>query len=979
MAEGQQAVPELVGRAREVAALERALREVSAGATWTVEVVGEPGIGKSRILLELCQRADRHRFLVLEGRAAEFEHDIPFGVIVDALNDYLGSLEPAVLRSLDGDTVHELAAVFPSLSAQRDDLAGARAATSRYRAHYAVRALLERLAKRGPLMLALDDLHWADEASIEVIAHLLRRFNGPLLLGLAFRQIPSGLRPATEANARSGSASRLVPAPLTADEAAALLGPELDASTRDRVFLESGGNPFYLEQLARADPADRLPVSRLTRVGEDGWSPPPALASAVSDELGRVAEHEQRLLSAAAVAGESFDPWLLSAIADLDEQTVLAALDSLMAVDLLRTSSLPRNFRFRHPIVRRVVYETTPAGWRILAHGRAAAALADARASDSEIAHHLALSARPGDEHAAAQLSTAARAVAARAPMTAGRWLLAAAALLPHSETESRVRLLDEAAASLTSAGAFADALAALDEALSLTSEDDHELKALLATDRSEARRRGGRPFESQEQLEQALRSLPPDSELFVDVSLELAMDRYWHGDFARIQALVGPLLEPGQSRATRPDGGLDRLDECLACSLLSLVASYEERPREADDLLDEALTCFAALGDDRLAERIYLGHYIGEAALCRERVEHALRDVRRCLEVSRRTGQEATSSSWLGVEMHALLLNGQVRDAARVTAESDDPTMRDDDDWRMTWLLGPKALAAAQAGDHERSLSAASEMVARSTRSHNATILPLLSRVQLGGALLASGDPQGALRELEPLEHDAFTWVLDLNGAYGWTTLIRANIAVGAPADAQRCAGLAETRAGHVGLPGRGAAIRCASSALALESGDAASAADTASDALALAGDTENPVLVARARAALGAALVQLGDRARAVRELEAAESALLDCGALREADAAARELRRLGKRVTRPGRGGHPQSLPALTRREREVAGEVAAGKSNREVAQTLFLSEKTIESHLARIFGKLDIHSRAALAAIVARQEPSNEAPR
>src|SRR5262249_42877860 len=159
----------------EIGEIERALGRLSGGGHETIEVLGEPGIGKSRILQELCQRAERRRFLVLEGRAAEFERDIPFGVIVDALNDYVGSLEPAVMRSLDGETVHELGSIFPSLSTQSEEATDARTAASRYRVHYAIRALLERLAKRQPLVLALDDLHWADQASVEVIAHLLRR------------------------------------------------------------------------------------------------------------------------------------------------------------------------------------------------------------------------------------------------------------------------------------------------------------------------------------------------------------------------------------------------------------------------------------------------------------------------------------------------------------------------------------------------------------------------------------------------------------------------------------------------------------------------------------------------------------------------------------------------------------------------------------------------------------------------------------
>src|SRR6478672_6493185 len=139
--------------------------------------------------------------------------------------------------------------------------------------------------------------------------------------------------------------------------------------------------------------------------------------------------------------------------------------------------------------------------------------------------------------------------------------------------------------------------------------------------------------------------------------------------------------------------------------------------------------------------------------------------------------------------------------------------------------------------------------MVARSTRSHRATILPELGRVQLGGALLASGDQHGALRELTALEDEASEWLLDLNTGYGWTAAIRAKLAAGELEEGERCVARAEGRAGRVGLPQRAAAVGCAHSALLLERGDARSAAEAASDATEIASRTGNPLLTARAQ----------------------------------------------------------------------------------------------------------------------------------
>src|SRR5204863_8975837 len=133
----------------------------------------------------------------------------------------------------------------------------------------------------------------------------------------------------------------------------------------------------------------------------------------------------RRVLEGAAVAGESFEPELVSAIAEHDMASVLAAFDDLLELDLIRPTDAPRRFRFRHPIVRRAVYDGTPRGWKIGAHGRAAAALDAAHAPASARAHHVEGSARVGDERAIALLVQAGRDAAPRAPETAGRWLLA--------------------------------------------------------------------------------------------------------------------------------------------------------------------------------------------------------------------------------------------------------------------------------------------------------------------------------------------------------------------------------------------------------------------------------------------------------------------------------------------------------------------------------------------------------------------------
>ena len=485
----------LVGRAPEVAELERALDRLAAGEPWVVQLVGEPGIGKSRLLAELGRRAAQRGCLVLDGRAAEFERDAPFGLIVDALNDYLGALQPALLRSLDHEAVRELASVFPALSGLEDELPASGVAAERYRAHYAIRALLERLAARQPVVLALDDVHWADGASIEVIAHLSRRFRGPLLGAFAFRQPPGRLAAALDTAARGGFGSRLEPAPLTSEEAQALIGPDFDAASRAALYRESGGNPFYLEQLARASGPHGHRTERAAEHPGYAGRLPSGVAAAIRDELASLSGDARLVLDAAAVAGESFEPELVAAIADRPQP--LEALDELLEADLIRPTEAPRRFRFRHPIVRRAVYDAMGRGWQLGAHARAASALAAARAPASTCAHHVERSAVAGDEEAIALLVDAARAAAPRAPLTTGRWLRAALALLPaDADADRRLGLLSEAAAAFAAAGVYDESLASWEEALALVPRDRARERAELAVKIADVKQHSTRRFE---------------------------------------------------------------------------------------------------------------------------------------------------------------------------------------------------------------------------------------------------------------------------------------------------------------------------------------------------------------------------------------------------------------------------------------------------------------------------------------------------
>ena len=517
---------QLVGRAETCGVFDDALSELDAGRSAALALVGEPGIGKTRLLVDLAARADARGHLVLYGSASELERDLPFWVFVDALDEYVAGLEPRRLEALDDDVRSDLALVLPALSRSR----AARAAPlqhERHRSHRAVRELLERLAASGPLVLVLDDVHWADAGSVELLGALLRRPPAAaVLLALAVRprQAPERVTAALERAHRAGALLRVEVGALTRGEARDLLGEAVDAAAATALYEQSGGNPFYLEQLARSLALER-------RAGVPGLSPvdldvPPAVAAALAEELGLLSDGARGVLAGAAVAGDPFEPELAAAAAATSEASALQALDELLKLDLVRETEVPRRFRFRHPLIRRAVYQSTPGGWRLGAHERSAETLTARGASAVERAHHVERSARQGDAAAVATLREAADVVAQRAPASAATWLRHALRLLPDAApADARVELLLSRARALVATGQFADGHAALLESIALVPADAVALRVRLTTACAGVEHLLGRHEQAHARLASAMDGLrDPASREAAALMIELAM-----------------------------------------------------------------------------------------------------------------------------------------------------------------------------------------------------------------------------------------------------------------------------------------------------------------------------------------------------------------------------------------------------------------------------------------------------------------------
>ena len=397
----------LVGRDQELIRLTQLLDGAREGTPAFAELTGEAGIGKTSLLDALARHADAEGFLVLSGRCSEFEQELPFALVIDAFDGYLASMNPQDFERIASEELAELAGLFPSLRSLAPESADPTTPGERFRAHRAMVALIERLAARQPLLLLLDDLHWADGASIEQAAYVLRRPpEAAVMLVGSYRagQADPGLVGAIEAAAQAGAVQQIRLGPLDRTEARTLVGGD-----SDHVYEQSGGNPFYMLQLARSEAEGNRRIT-------DARGVPTAVTASIASELESLGSSARALADAGAVAGDPFDLDLAATTADLEERTALEAIDQLIARDLIRPTSIPRRFQFRHPLVRTAVYERCPAGARLAAHERASEVLAARGAPAAERAHHAEHAARHGDTGAIEVLREAGNEAVGRAP-----------------------------------------------------------------------------------------------------------------------------------------------------------------------------------------------------------------------------------------------------------------------------------------------------------------------------------------------------------------------------------------------------------------------------------------------------------------------------------------------------------------------------------------------------------------------------------
>jgi DNA-binding NarL/FixJ family response regulator len=936
------------------------LTAAEAGRPGAVEVVGPAGIGKSRLLAELEARADARGHVVLTGAGAEYEQDLPFWVFVDALDEYVAGLDPRRLERLDPLVRTELGQVLPSLAEVQD--APAAAVHERYRVHRAMRELLEQLAATKPLVLVLDDFHWADASSTDLLVALLHRPPGTgvvIVFAARPRQLPQRLAAALDRAHRAGRLARLDLAPLTLDEARALVDGDADA-----LYAESGGNPFFLEQLARSPSPAGAARADLAGLGDLGV--PPMVASALAEELALLSPATRAVLEGAAVAGDPFEVDLAAAAAGVGAGEVLTALDELIGLELARSTETPRRFRFRHPIVRRAVYEGVPGGRRIAAHERASAALAERGASATARAHHIERAARQGDRDAIGVLTAAAEEVAARAPATSARWYEAALRLLPETApAEERVGLLVPLARELSAVGRFERGHAALLEALELAPREDRALRTRIATLCGRVEHLLGRHDEAHGRLLAALSDLPDEGSLeAASLMLELAMDRTYRMHY-------GEMVDWAERAVTAAARVGDDALRAAALGVRARAAAVHGATPEALAAHAEAAALVDGLSDDELARRLDGLNHLAGSELYLHRFADGQAHAERLLRIGRRTGRGSDLPVVIAILGVCGFFRGDLRGVVEPLDDAIEAARPANAAQALAWSLYARSRVALAMGELDVAVTTAQEAfdVAYDGKPSHRAAMPATA---LADAHMHLGRPDRAIGLLEhngggphaPLFEASFR-------PYFLELAVRARLALGDRPGAERAALVARESAEAVPMmPLAAAWADRAEAVAALDAGDAARAAELASRSADVAAREGTPIESAISRTLAGRALAALGDREAAVAALERAAGELDGLSAKRYRDAAERELRRLGRRIHRRSQPAAAEGtgVAALTKRELEIARRIVDRQTNRQIAEELFLSKKTVETHIRNIFGKLGADSRVEVARIV-----------
>jgi len=989
--------PTFVGRTEELARLAAAADRAAAGTPTAVLIGGEAGVGKTRLVGELVASARQAGATVLVGGCVELGGEgVPFGPLIEALRPFLRDLdEPELARLVPGRTRVELARLLPELDPSGrpgTGPAGSGLAAGGFglgsdqgRLFELLLVLLERLGAERPAVLVVEDLHWADRSTRDLLAFLHRNLrHGRLLLVMTYRSDElhrrHPLRPFLAELDRGRRVERLELDRFGRDEVAAQLagiqGAPAPAELTERIHARSDGNAFFVEELAATAAA-----------GADGELPP-SLRDTLLARIELLPEPTQQVLRVLAVAAAAVPDPLLAEVAGLPEAELLAGLREAVSAHVLLVDAGDGAYGFRHALVKEAVYAELLPGERTRLHARFATALAGrgdrgGPGLAAELAWHW-YAAHDLERALPAAVEAGRAAERAYAFAEAQRQFERALELwdrVPAATTGlDKAELLARAGEAAANAGAADRAVALVRGALA---EVDHARDPLLAgrlTERLAFHLRvAGRPG-AMEAYQEAIRLVPPGPTAErARVLAGLGQALMLRARFAEAVATCQEAIEVARA------AGSPAVEGHALCSLGTALARLED-PDEGLAALHEARRLAAELGSakDEARACVNLSDLLNDLGRLEEAVAVAMEGI----EVARAAGLRRTFGAFLAGNGAAALYNqGRWDETAELTAAFLE--LGDEEDLNTVTLRQSMAVLDAGRGDFASALG----HVRAARRLAGDEFIAVQYPPVLASAEAEAAAWQGRLDEAAAAVADG------LAALQGPLVDLRACmlLAIGLRVEGDRV-GLAAARHDHDTLAdarlvadelaqwarGTFAGSRVAWRTALLATCEAEWARvegepDPERWLAAVAAWERSghpyPLAVARWRAA-EALLTRRADRTLAADLLRRghATAVALGAGPLRG------ELERLARlgRVDLQPREERPAAEPAapagaelgLTAREHDVLALVAEGRSNRQIAEALFISAKTASVHVSNILAKLGVGSRVEAAAVAHR---------
>lgn len=920
-------VPPLLERESELLAIGERLRALRDGVGSVLLIEGEAGIGKSSLLRQALGAARHARLDVLVARGGELERNYPFGLVLDLFGSILRDERDRdeLLRG-PADLARPL---FETARASHGD-----PASDPFPTLHGLFWLTVNAAERGPLVLIVDDAHWADDASLAYLHYLAQRIDQlAVMLVVAFR---SGEAAASERQPlMSSDAQRLRPAPLSLDaiaELAAVHGTDATADVAQRTWEATRGNPFFATELLR-DGAALVATGPATAAAI-----PDAVSRAIVSRLGRLGSTARRIAEAGAVLEEHATLDQVSQLAEVDAVEAAEAVRALVKADILDAEQW---LAFVHPIVREAVYAAMPGALRARLHRRAAKLLQQASAPVEAQAIHLLASEPAADPDVVEALCRAAGAArAGGATELAVTYLRRALREPPGDEATRASVLLDLARADAALGSELTDAR--YREALELIADPADRAQALLELghalvnaarwdDAVEAFARGMTELGDRDDSLRGRLEAGFVSAAFVSVTHRAEAERL-------VEHVVSTDLVNQGHR------------ELAAWVAFQRTAAVNGTADEAAELVERTI----AAPIDELVTSGQLVEVAAGALLATDRLEREVDFLSQAIEAVERAGSQAKFGTYSYCRAWPLYYMGRLDESI---ADAQAALSAHELGWETFYPATCSILAWAHL---ERGEIEAAERVIDIDHDRWSARLDyrLLVPITRGRIALERGRYDDAVAELELAREGGVITGLETPVPPDWRTWLAITLTrLGRRDDARRVAteGLELAERWGARWP-IGVALRAAGLAT-----DGAEGIELLRRSVAALEASPARLELARSMMVLGELLRRAGASVEAREKLAASLDLAHRLGAHGLAERARGELVAAGVRPRRHALTG----VESLTPSELRVARLAAAGRTNREVAQALFVTPKAIEYHLANAYRKLGIRGRPELA--------------